>query len=205
MKLKLAYIFLACFLTGKSFSADAINFRAISIGSENAPHTVIEYTSLTCHHCADFHMYVLPLIKQKYINSGQLRWIIIPYPMDKDALKAFEMINFLPTDKQEDAMLKMFSSQKLWIGKSPEVAGKMIGLSKEDSLKAVSNTEVENSLLAGSYHAQKELNVNATPTFFLAGKKYEGAMSIKEFDATFEEAVLKSKEPEAEAPEIKED
>ena len=195
MRLKLVCMLIACLITSKAISGvEAINFRSISMGSESAPHTVIEYTSLTCHHCADFHLYVLPLIKQKYINTGQLRWIIIPFPMDKDAIKAFQMVNFLPMDKQEEAIFKMFSSQKHWIGKQPEVFGKMIGLSKEDSLKALDDKEVENSLLAGSYHAQTELNVNATPTFFLAGKKFEGAWTLAEFEADYEK-VLANAEP----------
>ncbi len=107
------------------------------------------------------------------------------YPMDKDAIMAFQLVHSLPESKREEAMSKMFSSQKHWIGKTPEVAGKMLGLSPEQSQQAVQNKDIETALLAGSYHAQKELDVNATPTFYMDSKKFEGAMTMEEFDKTF--------------------
>ena len=42
------------------------------LGDENAPITLIEYASLTCHHCATFHNEVLPKINSDYIDPGKL-------------------------------------------------------------------------------------------------------------------------------------
>ena len=36
--------------------------REQSFGDPNAPVTVIEYASLTCHHCRDFHINTWPAI-----------------------------------------------------------------------------------------------------------------------------------------------
>jgi hypothetical protein len=41
-----------------------------AMGDPNAPVTVIEYASLTCPHCAQFHNEVLPDLKERYIATG---------------------------------------------------------------------------------------------------------------------------------------
>ena len=58
------------------------------LGNENAPITLIEYASLTCHHCATFHNEVLPKIKSDYIDTGKLKFIYRDFPLDHYALMA---------------------------------------------------------------------------------------------------------------------
>ena len=43
----------------------------LSLGKDDAPVTIVEYASLTCGHCANFHNTVFPKIKEKYVDSGQ--------------------------------------------------------------------------------------------------------------------------------------
>src|SRR5690606_38536225 len=45
------------------------------MGSEDAPVTIIEYASMTCPHCASFHVNTLPTIKEKYVDTGKVRFI----------------------------------------------------------------------------------------------------------------------------------
>ena len=40
------------------------------LGDPQAPVEVIEYASLTCHHCATFHNTVLPQVKQELVDTG---------------------------------------------------------------------------------------------------------------------------------------
>ena len=42
-----------------------------TLGDPQAPVTIIEYASLTCPHCAQFHTEVLPELKERYIAPGQ--------------------------------------------------------------------------------------------------------------------------------------
>ena len=41
------------------------------IGDKNAPITIIEYASLSCHHCADFHLNTLPKLIEEYVETGK--------------------------------------------------------------------------------------------------------------------------------------
>ena len=43
-----------------------------ALGDEKAPVTMIEYASLGCSHCANFHRETLPKIKKNYIETGKV-------------------------------------------------------------------------------------------------------------------------------------
>ena len=41
------------------------------IGDINAQITIIEYASLSCSHCADFHVNKLPKLIEEYVDTGK--------------------------------------------------------------------------------------------------------------------------------------
>ena len=49
------------------------------LGNPDAKVTVIEYASPTCPHCASFSNDVLPALKEKYVETGQVKLIIRPF------------------------------------------------------------------------------------------------------------------------------
>ncbi len=48
----------------------------------DAPITVVEYMSMTCPHCAHFHNTTFEPIKEKYIDTGKVRFVIREFPFD---------------------------------------------------------------------------------------------------------------------------
>jgi len=58
------------------------------LGEENAPVTIIEYASMTCPHCANFHLKILPGLKEKFVETGKLRMIFREFPFDPRATAA---------------------------------------------------------------------------------------------------------------------
>lgn len=54
----------------------AIGSDDIVLGNSKAPVLVIEYTALTCPHCAHYHTGVYEKIKAKYIDSGKVAYIV---------------------------------------------------------------------------------------------------------------------------------
>jgi protein-disulfide isomerase len=58
------------------------------LGDPNAPITILEYSSLTCPHCASFHANTLPQLKKDYIDTGKVKLVFRDFPFDRAALQA---------------------------------------------------------------------------------------------------------------------
>src|ERR1700740_2084765 len=58
----------------------------IVMGSPTAPVTIIEYASMTWPHCAHFAVETFPKLKEKYIDTGKVKYIMREYPLDNLAL-----------------------------------------------------------------------------------------------------------------------
>ena len=60
------------FLLKAVFAETALNIKEndFVIGNENANITIIEYASLSCSHCADFHVNTLEDLKKEYVDNG---------------------------------------------------------------------------------------------------------------------------------------
>lgn len=65
----------------------------MTIGAINAPVEVIEYASLTCPHCRDFHRDVVEPLRAKYVATGKVRWVFreLPTPPVQIAVAAFQL------------------------------------------------------------------------------------------------------------------
>ena len=59
------------------------------LGDEKAPVTIIEYASMTCPHCANFHATTYPELKKRYIDTGKVRFIFREFPLDQLAAAGF--------------------------------------------------------------------------------------------------------------------
>ena len=55
-----------------------------ALGSPDAPVTMIEYASLTCHHCANFHLNVWPALRERFVDTGKVCLLYTsPSPRDQ--------------------------------------------------------------------------------------------------------------------------
>jgi protein-disulfide isomerase len=158
------------------------------MGDENAPVTVIEYASMTCMHCANFHNTVFPYVKSELIDTGKVKFIFREFPLDGVALRASMMARCAPADKFHSLIEVLFAQQKRWVGAdNPVVAmsklGKLAGVSDERLAACLSNTELESALLRTRQDAASTYSVKATPTFvFNNGAEVEsGVLPIDEF------------------------
>lgn len=61
--------------------------------------TVIEYASLTCHHCQNFHKTTWPSFKAKYVDTGKVRFRMREFPLDPLATAGFMLARCAGEDK----------------------------------------------------------------------------------------------------------
>lgn len=161
------------------------------LGSEDAPVTVIEYASMTCGHCANFHNRTWPGLKKDYIETGRARFIFREFPFDPVSTAAFMLARSAPADKYFEVVDIMFEEQRSWaFSDDPYNAllnfSKQIGFTQESFEKALTNQGLLDAVNAVRDRAAQEFGVNSTPTFFVNGNKHTGAMSIEEFSEIIE-------------------
>jgi protein-disulfide isomerase len=82
------------------------------LGDENAPVTIVEYASMTCGHCANFHERTWPDLKKDYIETGKVRFIFREFPLDPVASAAFMLARCAPQEKYFDIVDIMFEEQR---------------------------------------------------------------------------------------------
>jgi len=60
---------------GNQPAVDQANYQDPYLGDSNAPVTIVEYFSYGCGHCKSFNETTFPILKQKYIDTGQVRFM----------------------------------------------------------------------------------------------------------------------------------
>ena len=98
-------------------SEQNVKEKLITVGINDAPVIIKVFSSLTCPHCANFHMNVVPKLK-KYVDSGKVQIIFIDFPLDKAAFNASKLLHCLDKKKQISFLDKIYKDQEKWISGS---------------------------------------------------------------------------------------
>jgi protein-disulfide isomerase len=158
----------------------------IPMGSETAPVTIIEYASMTCPHCADFEVRTFPKLKEKYIDTGKVRFIMREFPLDRTAAAAFMLARCAGPDKYYPLIETLFQQQQKWAVRDPVppllAIAKQAGLTEESFKSCISDTALLNKVQQTRDRGANKFKVEATPTFFINGQKFSGALSIDDLD-----------------------
>ena len=192
MLLKVITIFLITFNTLANDSK--ISKYTNILGKPNAPNVLIEYASLSCVHCANFHNKKLPSIKKELIDSGKLKYIYVDFPLDLPAMLA-SMITHCYSEKRYFAVLEsLYRNQKKWVTSSDtkeklfdsfHLVLKEYGVTLEKIQECTADTEQNkkkwDNILASRLEGQN-LGVSSTPTFFLNGKKLDGNIDLSKIE-----------------------
>ncbi len=159
------------------------------IGSDNAPIKIKEYFSLTCGHCANFHVKTLPKLKEQYIDTGTVQLEFIDYPLDRLAIIAAALARTLPTkDGYLEAISILLKKQKQWAySKKPldellSIA-KLFGVSSKQFDEILKNIPLMQEIINKMENESKNFNIESTPTFIINNDhKISGALSFKDFE-----------------------
>ena len=159
------------------------------IGSDNAPIKIKEYFSLTCGHCANFHVKTLPQLKERYIDTGKVQLEFIDYPLDRLAIIAATLARTLPTeDGYLEAINILLKKQKQWAySKKPldelRSIAKLFGVSSKQFDEILKNIPLMQEIINKMEKESKNFNIESTPTFIINNNhKISGALSFKDFE-----------------------
>lgn len=159
----------------------------MALGDPKAPVTVIEYASMTCPHCATFTEKTFPDIKKKYVDTGKVRFIFREFPLDNLAAAVFMLARCnaeTNSDKYFAFIDTMFRQQRTWAVEKPLepllTISKQAGFTQETFNACLSNQKVLDGIEAMRQRAVDKFKVQSTPSFFINGKLYTGALSVDE-------------------------
>lgn len=162
------------------------------VGSPDAKVTVVEYASMTCGHCKNFHTKVLPELKTKYVDTGKVRFIFREFPLDPRAFAASMLARCAGGDKTLPLIGALFETQGDWayVKENPtpklfEIA-KQAGFTQESFDKCLTDQALLDKLTAIRTRAAETFGVSATPSFFINGKKLTEPPTVEGFDKTLE-------------------
>ncbi len=165
-----------------------------SLGAEDAPVTIIEYSSLTCGHCANFHHLTLPRIKEQYIETGKVRLIFRDFPLDTAALAASMLTRCVPEEDYFPFLETLFREQDSWMT-AENIRGALVGLANDAGLSdadvaaCLTNGQLLSGVRERAIAARDEFNINSTPSFLIEGELVSGALPFEHFQEIIERAL----------------
>jgi protein-disulfide isomerase len=156
------------------------------LGAADAPVTIIEYASMTCPHCSHFHETTFPELKTKYIDTGKVRFIFREFPLDPLAAAGSMLARCAGKDKYFPMIDALFSQQKDWVVQKPLAPmlaiAKQAGFTQQSFDECLANQQMLNGIEETRTRAVSKFNVNSTPTFFINGKVFRGALTPEELE-----------------------
>lgn len=160
------------------------------MGKDDAKVTVVEYASMTCPHCAHFNETTFPELKSKYIDTGKVRYVLREFPFDPRAEAGF-MLARCSGDNYYPMVDVLFKQQQNWatvdnVKDALLQLSKLAGFTQESFDKCLTDQALLDQVRAVQKRGADEFKVDSTPTFFINGKSYKGAMSIEEMSAVID-------------------
>jgi len=157
----------------------------MAIGKPDAPVTIVEYSSLSCPHCAAFHRDVFPALKSEYIDTGKVRFVMREFPLNEPALGGAVIARCLEPSRYFAFTGLLFTKQEDWAFQKDaftplKALAKQAGMTDGDFDKCMNDESLQKQVLAVRDEGQKK-GVNATPSFFVNGKLLKGAPTIQAF------------------------
>lgn len=167
-----------------------------TIGNKKASVTLIEFSSLSCPHCANAHLNILPEIMKDYVETGKVLYVYRDHPLNKQAFDAARIAHCSGNNyfKMID---KFFKKQEYWAF-TPDYFQKLENLSEEEGIshdtiaKCMSDKKLSDNISSRSMIAMKVLQVDSTPIFYINNTKIEGAKNINHFRTVLDQELAKT-------------
>ena len=194
--IKICIIYLIVCL--KSYSDDPnVQKNMVAIGSNNALVKIKVFSSLSCPHCANFHIKVVPKIKKEYIESGKVQLIFIDFPLDQAAFNASKLLHCLDQKNQIGFLDTIYETQNKWtsgsdindINKKLKKIVKNLGITSEQFDKCLADEAISDKILNNRIEANQKYSINSTPTIIINEKKLEGSTNFKNIKKKIEKII----------------
>src|SRR5215469_16865121 len=116
--LAIARLVIDCQSEAIAAASDDLHFSVSAfdrtLGNPEAHITLIEYGAPSCPVCARFNEDVFPLIKEKYIDTGKVRYVFRVFPLRVEDGEVEKLARCMPKNKYFGFMDILFRNQVKW-------------------------------------------------------------------------------------------
>lgn len=159
------------------------------LGEADAPVTVIEYASVTCGACGAFHERTYGDFKEKYIDTGLVKFIFREFPTAPQpvSMAGFLLARCAPEDEYYDVIDTLFERQRqILTSQDPRAellaVANAVGISEQEFDACIADDSEIQRINDVVQNGIEEYNISATPTFVIDGESYTGARPLSFFD-----------------------
>lgn len=169
--------------------AELSRVQGISIGSPQAPVVIYEFADFQCPGCGTFATFTAPLIKERLVETGQVRFVYYDFPLPQHrhaflAARAARCAN--AQDRFWDYHDVLFARQSTWSAMSDAVdyfadLADDIGLD-EGSFESCLRSDRYQEEVSRSLRLGQTLGVQSTPSLFVNMKRLQGVPDYRELE-----------------------
>ena len=160
------------------------------IGSKDAKVTVKVFSSLTCPHCANFHIKIFEKLKKEFVDTNNVRFEHHSFPLDLAALNAEKIIRCVENKNiRLNLLTGLYKMQDNWASGSDinSINEKLIkiandyNINSDKSNSCLNDAKLEDKILEERINGNKKYSIESTPTIFINEKKYNGEHNYNDF------------------------
>ena len=150
----------------------------IVLGDPNAPVAIIEYASFTCPHCKNFHEGTFQKLKQNYINTGKVKFILRDVYFDRYGLWAAMIARCDNSNRFYGIVDEIFRKQSEWtdgaenidIANNLRKIGLAAGMDSEKISVCLNDGDMAQALVDVYQTNVERDQISSTPSFLINGE-----------------------------------
>ena len=152
------------------------------LGDPGARVTIIEFASLSCPHCAEFHKTRFDWLKENYIDTGKVRFIFRDFPLNRPALLGSMVAHCADPSKYFAYLSLLFKNQEKWAFSQPVEEqlvklARVSGMGQEKLLNCLQDEALAEKIIQSRLESQNTYNIESTPSFLVGDQLIVGVPS----------------------------
>jgi protein-disulfide isomerase len=161
----------------------------MTLGDDDAPVTIVEFSDYQCPYCASTYRETWPLLKAEFVDTGRVRVVFKDNPLTNIHPQAPKAHEAARCAGEQGAYWEMhdllFDRQAEWGGSSDHVTvlkryASELGLATDAFDACLDSSRWADAVLADTAEGTR-LGVRGTPTFFIDGYPLVGAQPYQTF------------------------
>ncbi len=169
------------------------------LGNINAPVKIVEHSSFSCPHCAQFHATNFKKLKSEYIDTRKAYLVFDDFPLNKHDIIIGSLARCVPEDSYFKFIQFVFEKQEEW-KKSADYIGylkqnaMLTGATDEELQKCIDNEELHRIIAERGKNAYQYKGVKGTPTIIVNDSGPMNALSSFHEIKTMIDDILRNSE-----------